>query len=79
MGGIFANGRMGAASGFNAQNPFFGQHASSGQKLGVFFRENVIRDDRNLHAGLQRARQGFDQGRFARAHGASDANDGDVP
>ncbi|MCG3773380.1 MAG: hypothetical protein JW395_0186 [Nitrospira sp.] len=62
MRGIFTDRRMGAASGFDAQNAVLRQRSPACQKLGILFGKDVVGHHRHTHPIAQTEAEGFDQG-----------------
>src|SRR5699024_1134123 len=72
--GIFANGGVRAATGFNTDNAVQGQHTVGRQNLGVFDRVDVAGDRGHRELVVQSARNSFDLLSFSCTDGPADAN-----
>ena len=71
--GVVANGRVRAAAGLNADNPFQGQNLASREELGVFMGVDIISDDCNVDFRPELLAEPFHHRGFPRADGAGHA------
>ncbi len=69
---------MRTAAGFDRRDPFGGERLVPHQELGVFLREDVVGDDRELVVLAQQAAESEEQRGLAAADRAADA-DGERP
>ena len=72
--GVFADGGMRSAAGFDAANAVCRQHLGAGQVIGIFAGVDVIGDHRHRAALRQGAAKLFGQRGFAGTHGAADTD-----
>jgi hypothetical protein len=73
-GGVFANGRVGAAAGFHADDPLGGERLAAHEELHVFPGEDVVGDDGELVGVAHGLAKAVEKGGLARAYRTADAD-----
>lgn len=73
-GDVFANGGVGAAAGFDAEDAVGGEGFVADEEFGVLAGEDVVGDDGDVGAVAVGAAEGEEEGGFAGSDGAADAD-----